>query len=98
MPFNEDIIKDLNNIYKLTENLYINNLNNLNNNNKDIDVYINYIQTQIYNVNYLKSQLTESFNKLNKIKQENCQHQYKHDNINYEPMQIVCINCNKLFR
>ena len=95
MSINEQLLEELNNIYQLTYNLYINKLNV---NDTDIDVNIDYIQTQIYNVNKLKHNLDESLYKLNKIKQIHCKHQYKYDNINYEPMQLVCIKCNKIVR
>jgi len=91
---NEQIINELKKIYQLTYNLYMIKLND---NEINTSNSINFIQSLIYNVNYLKNQLNESMNKLNKIKQDNCNHKYKYDNINYEPMQLICINCNKIF-
>jgi hypothetical protein len=69
MSFNKHIIKELNNIYQLTHNLYITKLNE---NNTDIDSIINFLQSQIYNGNHLKFQLNESLQHLKKIKQSIC--------------------------
>ena len=120
MSFNEQITKELNNVYQLTYNLHITKLNDdkinidnitklnddkinidnitkLNDDKINIDNIINFIQLQIYDVNNLKHQLNESLQNLKKIKQSICNHQYEYDNINYDSIQLVCINCNKLF-
>ena len=94
MSFNEQIIKEINNIHQLTQNLDINKLND---DKINIDHIINSVQLQIYNVNNLKCKLNESLQNLKKIKQLKCDHQYEYDNVNYDSMQLVCINCNKLF-
>ena len=91
------IFKQINDIYKLIHNLYINKLNDDDNNdNLNIDNIIDFIQTKIYNVNHLQSQLNETLESLKKVKQDNCLHHFIYDNINYEPMRIVCNKCNKI--
>ena len=89
MNLNEMINNELLKIHQL----YMNDLNN----NPDIDNVIDTIQSQIYTINNIRSQLIKSLEKLKNIKQSTCSHTFIHDNINYEPMQIVCTKCNKLF-
>jgi hypothetical protein len=96
MNLDKMIDNELNNVHQLTYNLYMTETN-IQSSNTYIESVIEYMENQLKNINNIKYQLIESLDKLKKQKQLICQHDIITDNLNYEPMQIICTKCNKIF-